>query len=168
MDSPCYLSQMLILSFLLSFFVIWLTYSQRAPRYARPHENSINTAGRKGGIFWSKCRDRACRHVFHAEPRSLGLRPGSPLFLGTQRWTCAANGRRFTNQTELFRFLSGQGDLYLVLAPFRQLQDRFHNEGVGARSWCLCDFRPSKPPKNCLHKTANHTVKSSQTPSYSL
>lgn len=83
------------------FFVIRPTYSQRAPCYARPRENSINTAGRKGGIFWSKHGDAACRYMFYVKPRSPGLRHRSPLFLGTQRWTCATNGSRFNNKTWL-------------------------------------------------------------------
>lgn len=108
------------------------TYSRRAPRYARPRENSINTAGRKGGIFWSKHGDAACRYMFYVKPRSPGLRHRSPLFLGTQRWTCATNGSRFNNKTWLLllHFRPG-GVLNLMFVPFKQLQDKSHNERGG-------------------------------------
>lgn len=50
---------------------------------------------------------------------SPGLRPQSPLFLGTRKWTYATNGRRFNNKTWLLAFHFRPGIVNLVSAPFQ-------------------------------------------------
>lgn len=148
-DSPGCLSARLILPFLLSFFAIRLSCSQGAPRYARPHENSINTAGRNGGIFWSKHGDAACRYMFYVKPRSPGLRPRSPLFLGTQRWTCATHGRRLNNKSRLLAFHFGPGGLRNLI--FAQLRDKSHNEGGGCAKLVLRRLQASQTNRKAVY-----------------
>lgn len=74
-------------------------------------------------------------------------------------------GAGLTTKASCYHFISGHGVLNLVFAPSKQLRDKSHNERGGGgwiEVWCFCNDKPPKPPKNCLHKTANHTVKSLQ------